>query len=246
MGSSFDRVEIMGIPVNKVTLEEASNKVKGFLKEGGGPYMVVTPNSIITNMSISDKELREAIASSDLSIPDGWGIILASKILGSPLKERVTGIDLMTKICEMAAKEGYKVFLLGGREGVAERAADALRSMMPGLEIVGTHHGYFESDDEVLKLINGSGADILFVAMGAPKQELWMLRNRDRLNVSVMMGVGGSFDVLSGESKRAPAWMRKFGLEWLYRFMTNPRRIERLIVPLIFGLKVISSRMKRG
>lgn len=246
MGSSCDRVEIMGIPINRVTLEEALSTVRGFLKGGGRPYIVVTPNSIIANMSISDKDLRKAIVSSDLSIPDGWGIILASKVLGSPLKERVTGIDLMTKICEIAAKEGYKVFLLGGREGVAERAADALRSMLPGLEIVGTHHGYFESDDDVLELINGSGADILFVAMGAPKQELWMLRNRDRLKVSVMMGVGGSFDVLSGESRRAPSWMREFGLEWLYRFMTNPRRIERLIVPLIFGLRVISLRIKRG
>jgi N-acetylglucosaminyldiphosphoundecaprenol N-acetyl-beta-D-mannosaminyltransferase len=245
MGSRSGRIDIMGIPVDGVTIGEALEMVKRFISEGGGPHMIVTPNSLIANMSISNGELREAIASSCLSIPDGWGIVWASRILGSPIKERVAGIDLMVGICKMAADMGYKVFLLGGKEGVAERAAEGLRSIAPGLIVVGTHHGYFSDDGEVLDLINKSGADILFVAMGAPKQELWMWRNRDLLKVSVVMGVGGSFDVLAGVRRRAPEWIRRSGLEWLYRFITNPTRIERLLVPLIFGMRVIVRRARR-
>ena len=171
-------------------------------------------------------------------IPDGSGVILASKILGTPLKKgKVAGVDLGWNLIKAAAEKGYGLYMLGGKPGVAEKAAANLKEMYPSLKISGYADGYFKDDETVIEKINESGADILFVALGVPKQELWMSKNRDKLKVRLMAGLGGSVDIYAGEAKRAPKIFIKLGLEWLYRLLREPKRIGRMmkLPKFVFG-----------
>ncbi|MDN5331894.1 MAG: N-acetylglucosaminyldiphosphoundecaprenol N-acetyl-beta-D-mannosaminyltransferase [Tepidanaerobacteraceae bacterium] len=243
MQRSDERIAILGVYLNSVNYEIAIKKVIEFTKSDG-LKIIVTPNAEIIMAAQKDKKLKDAINSADLSLPDGIGVVLASKILGKPLEQRTTGFDLMMMILEKARDEGLSIFLLGGKPGVAEGAAENIKKKFPGIEIAGVHHGYFDEseENEVIGMINEASPDILFVAMGAPKQELFMTRNRRKLRCKVAMGVGGSLDVLSGKVRRAPKIMQNAGLEWLYRLITQPSRFRRMSVLPLFLLKVIFHR----
>lgn len=240
-----DKIDILGILLDRVDYEKASQRVMEFL-ETPGAKIVVTPNAEIIMAAQKDERLKAAINGADLSLPDGIGVVLASKLLGCPLEERTTGFDLMMRLLKMAEERGYSVFLLGAKPGVAEEAARNIKKRFPGIKIAGTHHGYFDEagEEKVVGIINEARPDLLFVAMGAPKQELFMARNRDKLNCRVAMGVGGSLDVLSGKVRRAPALMQKAGLEWLYRLLTQPSRFRRMGALPMFLVKVIFNRRK--
>ncbi|MCK4241598.1 MAG: WecB/TagA/CpsF family glycosyltransferase, partial [Candidatus Atribacteria bacterium] len=191
------------------------------------PHLVVTPDTLAILRARRDPEYHAILKSADLITPDGAGILWATTTLNYPLTERVTGIDIINNICQLAIKKGYSLYLLGASPGVAEEASLNLTRHYPGLKIVGSHHGYFASqkEAEIVREIKEKRPDILLVGMGMPKQEKWIAKNLNKLNVSVCMGVGGSFDVISGRIPRAPLWMQKHGMEWIYRSIKQPKRV---------------------
>ncbi|MEE8638768.1 MAG: WecB/TagA/CpsF family glycosyltransferase [Candidatus Margulisiibacteriota bacterium] len=219
-------VDFAGIEVDNLTLDEAAAEVEKHVN-ASGPHLIVTPNPEMIVASQSDKELKEIINSASVRVPDGISMVVVSKMIGNPLRERVTGIDLMLKIIELSGRKGYKIYLLGGEPGVAEEAAGVLVKDYPGINIVGTHHGYFDKDIEAIQAIKDTKTDILFAGLGAGRQEKWLSKHLKDLNVALSMGIGGSLDVISGRKKRAPKWIQNLYIEWLYRLITEPQRWKR-------------------
>jgi len=241
------RVYIEGIPIDNLTMDEAVANVLELIDEGCGGY-VVTPNPEILSDALKNDELKGAIESASLSCADGIGVVYASKILKKPLKERVSGFDLTCRLMEPIAQRGNKLFLFGAKEGVAIEAASRLKADYPALDICAVRNGYFSSDEEkdIAREIKDSGANLVLVCLGAPKQELFMKKYRQFLAPAVMMGVGGSLDVLAGNVKRAPEWMIRLHLEWLYRLITEPSRIKRqLVLPKFMWLVMKEAGKKR-
>jgi N-acetylglucosaminyldiphosphoundecaprenol N-acetyl-beta-D-mannosaminyltransferase len=214
-------------------LKKIDNREKAFI-------VAINPEKIIKAQD--DPSLMKLLNSADFQIPDGIGVILASKFKGGQIRERVTGIDMMLKLCETAAKHQKRIFLYGGKPGRADEAKVKLEEMYPGIQISGTLHGYEKDQQIVSQTINQSQADIIFVAMGSPAQENWIIANKDSLHPSVYQGVGGSFDVISGKIERAPESFQKLGLEWLYRLMKEPWRIKRQAVLPLFLIRAITSK----
>jgi N-acetylglucosaminyldiphosphoundecaprenol N-acetyl-beta-D-mannosaminyltransferase len=187
------------------------------------------------------------LASADLNVPDGVGVLWAARLQGVGLRERVTGSDGIYRICERAAKRGWRVFLLGAAPGVAEQAADRLQTRYPGLDVAGTFSGSPDRRDwpEIRDRLFLARPDILFVAYGHPRQDLWIHRHRDELPAVVAMGVGGAFDFVAGTARRAPVWLRRLGLEWLHRLLTQPWRWRRMRVLPLFAALVLGEKTKR-
>lgn len=244
------RVTILNVPFDAVTLQDALEMVLERLKKvERRPFFIATPNPEMLLEARKSLFFRQILQHTDLNIPDGFGIILASKFLRNALPKRVTGTDLMQKICE-SATSSTKIFLLGAGEGVAENAKLELEKAYPQVKIVGTYSGSPDAEEEkrIQKMITLSEADMLFVAFGAPKQELWLARNLPHLpTVKVAMGVGGAFDFIAGIRKRAPMWMQKIGLEWLYRLIKQPSRIRRIynatvVFPWIFLKSLLNKK----
>ncbi len=231
------RRELLGTTVHAVSLGEALEWIDRSVSSRSGGY-VVTLNGAMLVQTARDHPLREIVNDAGLVTADGIGVILVARILGVDVGERVAGIDLTVAVCHRAASAGYRIYLLGGAPGVADAAAQALRGNLSGLQIVGLHHGFFRPEDEpgVIAAIKEAHPDVLMVAFGAPRQEQWMRRWHRELGVPVSIGVGGSFDVLAGRVPRAPRWMQRVGLEWLYRALREPRRwsVIRTIPPLFF------------
>lgn len=229
-----NRICVRGVFFDNVTLDEAAQLLRAAARENRSGVSVFTPNSEIVQMCIEDPSMMEKINGGGLVVPDGIGVIKAARILGTPLKEKVAGVDLGRCVIAFAAEDGYPVALVGGKPGIAEDAADALRKEYPGLNICLTADGYFKKEGEeneaVLCRIRESGARIVFVCLGAPTQEKWIAANRDKLpGVNLLLGLGGSLDVYSGHVKRAPAIFVRLGLEWLYRLLKEPKRIGRMM-----------------
>ncbi len=242
----FEKVEILGIKIDNVNMDEAAGMLSEFLGMEACSK-VFTPNSEILLESVSDREFENILNSGQLVVPDGIGVVIASKFYGTPVKERIAGFDLMMRLMDIADSKGGSVFLLGGREGVAEEAAIRLMEQYSRLKIAGTRNGYFAGDDEgkIIRDINDSGADILLAALGAPKQEFFIHKYSERLKVRIAMGVGGSLDVLAGRVKRAPKFYQKAGLEWLYRLLKEPRRIVRVIrIPKFIAVAFFDAKTK--
>ncbi|MEW6723767.1 MAG: WecB/TagA/CpsF family glycosyltransferase [Bacillota bacterium] len=236
------RIDIMGVGFDPVSLEEAVTLVVGWV--GKAPARaVVTPNSEIVEAAQSHAELRQALVRADLAIPDGIGVIWASRILGRPLAERVTGADLVHRLLEEGHVRGWRLFLLGARPGVAEKAAYRLAQTHPGLVICGTHHGYFSEAEacSVAQRVFDACPDLVLVGMGSPRQELWIDRYRQQAPGGVFLGVGGVVDLWAGMAPRAPAWMRRANLEWLYRIVVF-RRFRRAVALLRFAGRTLSHR----
>jgi N-acetylglucosaminyldiphosphoundecaprenol N-acetyl-beta-D-mannosaminyltransferase len=240
----MESIRLLGVRVDRIVMSEALQKIDEFV-ESGAPHIIVTADASGVVVAQQDEELRQIINKADLVTPDSTGILLASKWYGAPLPEKVSGVDLAVEISERAAEKGYSIFLLGAAPGVADAAAENLKQRFKGLKIAGTHHGFFEDESEVVREVAESGAKVLFVAMGIPKQEKWITQNLDKLGVCVAMGVGGTFDVLSGNVNRAPEWMRRHGLEWAHRLASNPRKIGKVATLPRFLWMVFVDRLFR-
>ena len=223
------RMLVLGTEIDRVSHPEAIELALSCMDRRCGDYLV-TPNTEIVLRAETNPELREAIRSSSLSIPDSVGISLAGRILGTPVTERIPGIDFASSLFDKMAEGKKSVFLLGAREGVALRAAEELEKKYPGLRIAGTENGYFDRREEaaLIERINFASPDLLLVCLGSPKQELWMYQNAPHLHVGLMAGLGGALDVFSGDVRRTPVKWREMGLEWLFRFFQEPRRINRV------------------
>ena len=217
----------MGVAVDNVTMDEAIAAAKGML--ASGTHYIVTPNSEIVYEAMRDETLRNILNNADLVLPDGAGVVLGSKILGTPLKAKVAGVDFADRLLAVLAENGGKLFLLGSKPGVAEQAAAEMQRRHAGLCICGMKDGYFSDDREAIDAVNASGADVLFVCLGAPKQERFMDAHRNELNVRLMIGLGGSLDAFAGTVKRAPKWMIHCNLEWFYRLIKQPSRLGRMM-----------------
>ena len=223
------KVNICGVDFNNITMENSLSLIQGYIEN--------KTRSIVFHLSVdcvciasSDKELDEIYRRTTLVLPDGMPLIWAGRLLGTPLKEKISGPDLLPKICEMSAKKNYSIFFLGGKEGVAERAAKVMQNRYKGLKIAGYSHGYFKKtgveNSKVIETIQEKKPDILAVAFGTPLQEKWIFSNMDSFNFPLCcIGVGAAIDFLSGNIQRAPEWMQKNGLEWLFRLVLEPGRL---------------------
>ena len=238
------RVEVLGVGFDNVTMEQAVAEGVRLMNTEGAHY-VVTPNPEIVETCRSDAEAMDAVKSADLVIADGIGVVYGSRILGTPLKERVPGIELAQNLMGKMAETGKTLFLLGSKPGVAEEAACRLKETYKGLQIVGTHDGYFKDDEPVIRKIRKSGADVVFVCLGAPKQEKWMKKNGAATGAHLLLGLGGCLDVFSGNVQRAPEAFRKVGLEWFYRLIKYPSRAGRMMRLPLFLVHVMGEKGKR-
>lgn len=240
----MSRIDVMGVGFDDLTRDGAVALCKILIEEHRSAYMV-TPNPEIVMASWDDPALREAISNADLVIPDGIGVVKAAKILGTPLKERLPGIEIGEAILQYAAQSGKKVFLLGAKPGVADLAADRMREMFPGIDICGVNDGYFKDDAAVIEKINAAKPDFLMVCLGFPKQEMWMAQNASKLDVGLMAGLGGSLDVFAGTVLRAPEKWQRMNAEWLYRCIKEPWRFKRIARLPLFILKAIAKRIRK-
>jgi N-acetylglucosaminyldiphosphoundecaprenol N-acetyl-beta-D-mannosaminyltransferase len=243
---AIKRVRILGIPVDYVDMKGSLDFVDSAISnnELQQYILAINPEKVIGLQH--DSLLRSMSEKAALLIPDGIGIVLAMRWLYGLPATRVPGSELMPGICREATIKGYKIFLYGSKEDVNKSAVEKLQSTYPGIRIVGRANGYLEEDQmpNLIKEINESGADILFVALGSPKQEQWIQAYLPKLNVKVCQGIGGTLDTIAGRVKRAPTFFRWAGLEWLYRLMMEPKRIRRQIVLPIFALKVFKEGLR--
>lgn len=239
----MNKIEILGVKFDNLDMQEAINKCNGFLKSNKLNY-IVTPNPEIVMEAKKDEEFKEILNKADLSVPDGIGVVIASKILKMPLKQRVAGFDLICNLFSNNENE-KKVYLLGSKPGVCELAKEKIEEKY-NVKVVGMHDGYFKEDNEkqIIEDINNSGANILLVGMGMKKQEKLIYKYKDSLKVKIAIGCGGSIDVFSGTVKRAPKFFQKCGLEWLYRIIKQPTRIKRMMVLPKFLLIILFKEKK--
>ena len=222
------RINIMGVDFDSLTLSEAVDRAEALISERRAAY-VVTPNPEIVMTCWENPYAMEAVLNADLVLPDGVGIVYGAKILGTPLKGKLPGIDFAAELMRRMASRGGRVYLLGAKPGVAEMAGLRMQEQYPGLIVCGTHDGYFQEDVPIIEEINALQPDLLLVCLGAPKQELWMRRNHPVMKVGLMAGLGGSLDVFAGTVKRAPALFQRLGLEWFYRLIKEPWRFKRMM-----------------
>jgi len=227
VGYSTSRVLVGKVAIDAVDLEGALEAIERLIRAGHGGT-VFTPNVDHIVLADEDPRFRRAYEEASLSLADGMPVLWASKLLGTPLPAKVSGSDLIEPLTERAASRGYRVFLMGGAAGVAEKARQALQARLPTLEVVGTDSSRVELDgsqDELVERIRSARPDIVLVALGAPKQEIWSHERREALAPAVLIGVGAGIDFIAGAQRRAPRWMSESGLEWLYRLARDPRRL---------------------
>ena len=236
------RIDVLGVGFDNLTMAEAVEKAWALLGQPGAHY-VVTPNPEIVEVCREDAEARAAVNGADLVLPDGVGVVKGAAMLGTPLKEKTPGVEFAGHLMAKMAEGGKSLYLLGAKPGVAELAANRLQAQYPGLRIAGTHDGYFQEDGPVVEEIRQSGADCVFVCLGAPKQEKWMAANGAATGASLLCGLGGSLDVFAGVVARAPKFWSDHGLEWFYRLCKEPRRIGRMMKLPLFLVHV---RQERG
>jgi len=226
-------------------MAQALTQAESFIADGA-PHHIVTADASAIVIAQRDPEFRAIINTADLVVPDSNGVVWACRRLGYPVRQRVPGVDLMDRLCEFGAQRGLSAFLFGSQPGVADEAAARLQSAHPGLRIAGTMHGYITPDDEpdLIRRIATARPDMLFVALGIPRQEKWIRRHQADLGVPLAVGVGGSFDCLSGRVKRAPVWFQNHGLEWAYRLARNPRKMPKVATLPQFVLMVMLESLR--
>ena len=238
------RIDVLGVGFDNVTMDEAVTAGMSLLQGKKASY-VVTPNPEIVEVCRQDPAAMEVVNGAALVLPDGIGVVKGAAILGTPLKERVPGIEFAAGLMEKMAENGHSLFLLGAKPGVAETAAQKLTEKYPGLRIAGTRDGYFKDDAPVGEAIAASGADCVFVCLGAPKQEFWMRKNGEATGAKLLCGLGGSLDVFAGVVERAPKFWCDHGLEWFYRLCKEPKRIGRMMKLPLFLVHVYREKGKR-
>lgn len=242
-----NKINILGIAVDRVNYKKAIAIFDEIMKEDGCS-LIATPNSEIIVSANSDPKLKEILDSARLVVPDGIGIIYASKILGQPLDERVTGIDFLGRILTYLEDNNKSIYFLGSKTEILDLAIVNIKKIHPNLKVVGTHDGYFSKAEEasIVEEINSAGANFLCVALGSPKQEKFIYEHINELKPKAAMGVGGSLDVISGTLKRAPEFYRNNGLEWLYRLLQQPSRYKRMGALPVFMFKVLMTRITKS
>lgn len=225
-------IRILGIRVDEYDMTQSLDLIGAFVAQGREKlHQVVTINPEGVWLAVNDPALAAIMEQAALITPDGNGVLWAARQLGTPLKERVAGIELMENICRRAAEQGWRVYLLGAKPGVAQAAGEKLMEKYPGLRIVGCDNGYFRGrEEQAIAAVREAEADVLFAALGMPYQEQWLYQHRQELGCAVAVGVGGSFDVIAGLVKRAPALWQKLKLEWLWRLLSDPKRWRRYLV----------------
>lgn len=236
------RKNICGVLIDDLSKKEIMANIKNRLKRGE-KTVIYTPNPVMAENGIKDGDFLKILNSSTYNIPDGQGIILASRLLKTPIKERISGIELGEEILKHAAKRKLRVFLLGGSEGIAREASRRLSEVYRGLTVSGTLNGFDELENATKK-INESRADVVFVCLGSPKQERWIDKHKDDCSSSLFIGLGGSLDVWSGKVRRAPVFIRKIGLEWLWRMIISPSKIKNLPILIHFGARATARSTK--
>jgi N-acetylglucosaminyldiphosphoundecaprenol N-acetyl-beta-D-mannosaminyltransferase len=238
------RINVLGVGFDNLTMEEAVCRGMELLRSPGTHY-VVTPNPEIVEACREDPAARRAVNAADLVLPDGVGVVKGAKMLGTPLKEKIPGIEFAAGLMERMAAEGLSLYLLGAKPGVAEAAGERLAAKYPGLKIAGTHDGYFQEDGPVAEAVRQSGADCAFVCLGAPKQELWMAKYGEATGARLLCGLGGSLDIFAGAAERAPKFWRDHGLEWFYRLCKNPWRAGRMMKLPLFLIHVQKEKSRK-
>ncbi len=218
--NDFEKISLLGVGITKASRQEILEFIYRGLEKLHEKYYIVTPNPELLVIADKDRDYKNILNSAKLALPDGVGVMLGARILGKPLKDRITGVDLVKSLSNYVAKQPITVSFLGGGPGVAEKTSECLRKMYPGLNVGWVSQEW--TDD-----LKNNKTDILFVAFGSPKQEVWIKNNLKNLPVKVAIGVGGSFDFISGKVPRAPKVLRDFGLEWLFRLIIQPWRIKR-------------------
>lgn len=241
------RRQVLGVGFDPVTMGQALDRLEEFV-ESGKPHLVVTANPEMVMKAKHDPLLSEILQRADLVVADGIGVVWAASRLGQGVPERIPGIELAEGLLARAATKNWRVFLLGSEKGVAEKAAAALTARWRNLNIVGTYHGFFKGEEEkqLLATLKDLRPHVLLVALGVPRQEKWLAAHLGQLKIPVAVGVGGSLNVWAGVDKRAPLWMRKVNLEWLYRLVRQPWRIKRMAVLPMFVLAVLRESLKTG
>ncbi len=237
------RTDVLGVGFDDLTIDEAVSFATECIENRRSDF-VVTPNPEIVWRCRKEPELKQALTGAGLVLPDGIGVVYGAKILGRPLKGKVAGIDFAAKLMEVLSVSGKSVFLFGSKPGVAKKAAEKLKETYKGLVIAGTADGYFRDDGPIIDQINKAKPDFLMVCLGAPKQECWMASNKEKLDIGIMAGLGGSLDVFAGTVARAPISWQKLHLEWLFRLVKEPRRITRMIKLPLFLFAVIGLRIR--
>lgn len=239
-----DRVEILGVQVDAVTMAQAVERIANLIA-AGKPSLVATANAEMLLRATHDAELKSILNAAKLVVPDGAGTVWAARHLGKHMPERVAGADLVLELMKLAPRKDWKFFLFGSAPGIADKAKLKAESLCPGIKIVGTRNGYFTAADEpaIIEQIKSARADILLAALGVPKQEKWLAAHLNELNIPVSIGVGGTLDVMAGVVRRAPLWMQRARLEWLFRAMLQPARAGRLLALPKFVLQVHKQKL---
>lgn len=239
------KIDIMGVAFDNVTMGEALARAQDLLRSETPSY-VVTPNPEIVYETMVDGDFARLISGASLILADGIGIIYAGKILGTPLKEKVTGVGFATNLLSILEREGLGLYLLGSKPGVAQLAGEKMVELHPNLQIVGVADGYFKDEAAVVAKIQEAKPAALFVCLGSPKQEQFMANHMEALGVPLMVGLGGTLDAFAGTVKRAPVWVQKIGMEWLYRMIKEPKRFKRFWRLPKFLFAVIGKRLRGG
>lgn len=240
-----DTITILGIPIDRITKKQAGEITERLIQESNKTCkMIFAPNVEFIMYAQKDKEYYELLKKSDLSTPDSIGVMLGAKLQHKQFKERIPGQTYFREIIELSNQKGYSIYLLGGQEGIAEKAKENLKKIYPNVNIVGTHHGYFNEQEEkkVIDEINQLQPNVLFVALGAPRQEKWIAKHKKELKVDVATGQGGTYDYEAGKIKRAPKLIQKMGMEWLWRLILQPSRIVRMRVLPIYFIKILLAK----
>ncbi|MFC5465637.1 WecB/TagA/CpsF family glycosyltransferase [Lederbergia graminis] len=241
----MEKLNILGVPFDHTTMEDMFHQLRHNLQLNKKTF-IVTANPEIVMYAVEDEHYRNTIAQANHIIADGAGIILASKLVKKPLPERVAGFDLMVELLKLANKEQLRVFFLGSREQVIERTVANVQKSYPNLQIAGYHHGFFKENDEtVTEMVKNSNPDMVFVALGFPKQEYWIQNNYHHFEKGIFMGVGGSFEIIAGTAKRAPDIWIKLNLEWLHRLLSQPSRWRRMLALPKFVIRVLKTRKRQ-
>ena len=239
------KTEILGVRFDNLTQQEAAQRGRQLLEEDKFHY-VVTPNPEFLLAAEKDPEFRRVLNAADLVLPDGIGVVYSAKILGTPLKERVPGIEFAEAMLSALNDMGGRLYLLGAKPGVAEEAGRRICARYPALVLCGTHDGYFKDEQAILPEVAAAKPDLLFVCLGAPKQEKWMARWGQHTGAKLAIGLGGCLDVFAGNVQRAPERWQKMGLEWAYRLKKEPKRIGRMAkLPLVL-VKAAGQRIRPG
>lgn len=242
-----EKIKILGVQIDSLTLEEFGDKTEELIKQSNKSCkIIVAPNTEFIMCAQKDKEFFNILKQADLATPDSIGVILGAKLQKKEFKQRIPGQSYFREIIKRSNEKEISVYILGGEEEVIEKAVSNLKKEFPKVNIVGYHEGYFkkDSEEEVINQINDLKPNVLFVAMGAPKQEKWIYKNKDKLKVDVAAGQGGTLDFEAGRIKRAPVWIQKIGMEWFWRLLRQPKRIKRMSVLPIYLIKILLKKDK--